>query len=227
MRLSAILFIFNAFMFSTAQADMPNTITVKVSDVKNGRAIPDQYAFCTLDGKNKTKDSQNMSPAIGWSGAPENARSFVILMVDKDVPKTFELANQPDKTIPYDFPRQDFYHWVLVDVPAAMVGIAKAKASNGKVPGGKPLGRVAYGINGQNDYATFMDGTFGGYDGPCPPWNDERMHHYHFMVYALDVETLGLSGKFNGRDVMAAMQGHVLAKGELMGTYTNNYRHRR
>ena len=43
-----------------------------------------------------------------------------------------------------------------------------------------------------------MSGDYYGYDGPCPPWNDDLLHHYHFRVYALDVPTLGISGRFDG-----------------------------
>ena len=69
-----------------------------------------------------------------------------------------------------------------------------------------------------------MKGIHGGYDGPCPPWNDERMHHYHFIVYALNVPTLGLTGAVDGKKAQAAMEGHILAQGEVVGTYTNNAR---
>jgi phosphatidylethanolamine-binding protein (PEBP) family uncharacterized protein len=67
-----------------------------------------------------------------------------------------------------------------------------------------------------------MRGQYGGYDGPCPPWNDEIIHHYHFAVFALDIPSLGLSGTFGGPEVLAAMKGHVLAEGEWIGTYTLN-----
>ena len=67
-----------------------------------------------------------------------------------------------------------------------------------------------------------MSGDYYGYDGPCPPWNDDLLHHYHFRVYALDVETIGVSGRFNAAAALAAMQGHVLAEAELVGTYTLN-----
>ena len=39
-----------------------------------------------------------------------------------------------------------------------------------------------------------MGGTYGGDDGPFPPFNDERLHHYNFVVHALDVPSLGLEG---------------------------------
>jgi hypothetical protein len=46
------------------------------------------------------------------------------------------------------------------------------------------------------------------------------MHHYHFEVYALDVESLGLSGEFEGDAVREAMKGHVLDSARVTGTYT-------
>ena len=67
-----------------------------------------------------------------------------------------------------------------------------------------------------------MKGVYGGYDGPCPPWNDERLHHYTFTVYALDVTSLGLSGEIRGPQVVEAMQGHILDQASVTGTYTLN-----
>ena len=65
-----------------------------------------------------------------------------------------------------------------------------------------------------------MNGDYFGYDGPCPPWNDSILHRYVFTVYALDVERLEIEGRFSGPDVIAAMQGHVLAKANITGIYT-------
>ncbi len=59
--------------------------------------------------------------------------------------------------------------------------------------------------------------------GPCPPWNDEIPHHYHFAVYALSVPKLNVKEDFNGTDVMAALKDDiVLAKGEVVGVYAQN-----
>jgi Raf kinase inhibitor-like YbhB/YbcL family protein len=69
-----------------------------------------------------------------------------------------------------------------------------------------------------------LDGTYKGYDGPCPPWNDSLVHHYHFTVYALDVESLGLSGDFTAEDVKQAAEGHTLGSAAITGTYTLNPR---
>src|ERR1700743_1346568 len=54
-----------------------------------------------------------------------------------------------------------------------------------------------------------------GYTGPCPP---TRVHHYHFMVYALDTQ-LDLGGSAGKAELEKAMQGHILAQGELVGLY--------
>ena len=64
-----------------------------------------------------------------------------------------------------------------------------------------------------------MEGDYGGYDGPFPPWNDERVHHYHFTLYALDTNSLRLQGKFDGADALLAMRDHVLDTAEWVGTY--------
>jgi hypothetical protein len=93
---------------------------------------------------------------------------------------------------------------------------------------GKHVGPTPFGLRGRNDYTGWfagdpdMEGTYGGYDGPCPPWNDELVHHYTFTVYALDVESLGLSGDFGLLEARRAMDGHVLASASQVGTYTLN-----
>ena len=66
---------------------------------------------------------------------------------------------------------------------------------------------------------TDMAGDYFGYDGPCPPWNDEIIHHYHFTLYALDLDRCPVEGKFAGPDVLEAIEGHVLGKASLVGTY--------
>ena len=67
-----------------------------------------------------------------------------------------------------------------------------------------------------------MRGDYFGYDGPCPPWNDEIVHHYIFTLYALDVERLPIEGKFTGVQTRAALYGHILAEARLTGLYTLN-----
>jgi hypothetical protein len=81
---------------------------------------------------------------------------------------------------------------------------------------------------GLNDYTLWfagdadMDGKYYGYDGPCPPWNDERLHHYDFVLLATDLARCPVDGEFTGPDVRKALEGHVLAEAKLTGTYSLN-----
>ena len=204
-----------------ALASPAYALGIEVDGLKNGQRIPDQFAFCQADGNGKTKPAPNVSPQIRWKGEPKKIQSYALVVVDKDVPASFEDANQEGKTIASDFPRKDFHHWVLVDIPEGISLIRQGQDSGGHAEGGKPVGKTAYGINGANDYASFMSGTFGGYDGPCPPWNDERMHRYHFRIYALDVKSLGLPEKFTAADAMPLIEKHSLGMAEIVGTYSN------
>ena len=88
----------------------------------------------------------------------------------------FDDANKPGKLLPDSMPRQNFYHWILLDIPTKRyLDLAEGRDSKNVVPGGKLTGKTAYGTNGKNDYAKFYrSGSYGGYDGPCPPWNDLR-----------------------------------------------------
>ena len=67
-----------------------------------------------------------------------------------------------------------------------------------------------------------MRGDYFGYDGPCPPWNDEIPHRYVFTLYALDIACCPVEGKFTGQQVRAAIQGHILAEAGITGVYTLN-----
>jgi phosphatidylethanolamine-binding protein (PEBP) family uncharacterized protein len=64
-----------------------------------------------------------------------------------------------------------------------------------------------------------MEGQYFGYDGPCPPWNDSLVHHYHFRALALDLARCPVEGIFNGPAAAAAIKGHVLAEASFVGTY--------
>ncbi|MDE3017285.1 MAG: YbhB/YbcL family Raf kinase inhibitor-like protein [Pseudomonadota bacterium] len=194
----------------------PAPLSVTLGGIENGKPINPKFAYCMQDGAGKTRNGGNINPAISWSGAPAGAKSYAVIAVDPDVPANFEPANKEGRTIAADFPRRDFYHWVLVDIPPTITRIDEGQDSKGTAT--KPTGKLAYGVSGHNDYGV----SEGGYNGPCPPWNDARLHHYHFRVYALDVPSLNLPAAFGGREAESAMQGHILAQGETVGTYTNN-----
>jgi Raf kinase inhibitor-like YbhB/YbcL family protein len=97
------------------------------------------------------------------------------------------------------------------------------------VPRGKPGPQAPFGARqGINDYTQWfagdndMRGDYYGYDGPCPPWNDELPHRYIFTLYALDVDRLPLPARFTGADLRAALAGHVRAEARLTGLYSLN-----
>ena len=207
---------------------MTNTFTVHIDAWPHGGPIPARYAFGQPGTDGPFATSDNISPAIKWAGAPAGTRSYAVICRDPDVPSSGESVNQAGKEVPADLPRVDFFHWVLVDIPASATGLEEGAGGSGVTPRGKPVGTTPAGITGQNDYTGWfsgdsaMEGIYGNYDGPCPPWNDTLLHHYHFEVYALDIETLNLSGPFTAQDALKAMQGHILATASHLGTYAMN-----
>src|SRR5690606_35444074 len=138
-------------------------------------------------------------------------------------------VNQEGRTVPASLPRVDFFHWVMVDLPPQPSHIEAGEFSQDVMPRGKNGPATARGArHGLNDYTGWfagdkdMAGDYFGYDGPCPPWNDEIPHRYVFTLYAVDVPQLDVQGTFNGNDVLKALQGHVLAQASLTGVYTLN-----
>jgi Raf kinase inhibitor-like YbhB/YbcL family protein len=202
-------------------------LEVTSDTLEHGERVPDAHAFGTPDGSGKAEaGGGNRSPHLRWSGAPQGTQSFAVVVFDPDVPADPSDVNQEGKTLPEDLERMDFAHWLLVDIPADVTELPEGAGSEEIVVGGKDPGRTEHGVGGVNSYTDFfagdpdMGGSYGHYDGPFPPWNDERLHHYHFTVYALDVPSLGLEGEFKLEDVRRAMEGHVLDQGEFVATYT-------
>lgn len=195
----------------------------------DGERIPERCAFGKHDPKQHMALSDNLNPHLAWAGLPEGTRSLVVVCHDPDVPSRADDVNQEGRVVPASLPRVDFYHWLLVDLDPASGPIAEGEFSKGVTVGGKPGPQGPRGTRqGVNDYTSFlagdpeMAGTYYGYDGPCPPWNDEIVHHYHFTLYALDVERCPVEGDFVGADLLRAIEGHVLGKASFHGTYAIN-----
>lgn len=191
--------------------------------------IPARCAFATHDAETHVALAGNRNPHLAWSSPPLGTKSLAVLCWDPEVPTVGDDVNEEGRTVPLDLPRTDYFHWVLFDLPADLREIKEGAHSEGVTAKGKPLGASSDGgIQAKNDYTSWfagdqeMGGDYGGYDGPCPPWNDERVHAYRFAVYAIDVPTLGLEGSASGGDVRAAMAGHILDQGEIVGLYAIN-----
>lgn len=193
----------------------------------DGQAIPARVAF----GKKGSPValSDNVSPHLAWKDAPEGTRSFVITCIDPDVPSKPDDVNQEGRSVPADLPRVEFVHWLMADVPPECGELGEGACSQGITPRGKraPVGPPGS-VQGENSYTGWfagddeMAGSYLGYDGPCPPWNDVLVHHYHFRVTALDVPTLPLAAGFDVQALREAMAGHELAHAEIVGTYSLN-----
>lgn len=134
-------------------------------------------------------DGHNASPPLGWDGAPEEAQSFVLLVEDPD-------AAEP----------KPFVHWIVYDIPAGTSSLREGLPTDPVLP--EPQG-AKQGTNSRGQI---------GYMGPRPPLEDGP-HAYHFQVFALDIPELGLEPGATRDDVLAAIEGHVIALGEHVGTF--------
>ncbi|MCA1815665.1 MAG: YbhB/YbcL family Raf kinase inhibitor-like protein [Acidobacteria bacterium] len=100
-----------------------------------------------------------------------------------------------------DAPRGTWVHWVLFNLPAGEKALAEALPATETLASGAKQGK--------NDFGN------AGYGGPCPP---SGAHRYFFKLYALDTR-LDLASGATKDQLLKAMQGHVVAEGELMGRY--------
>jgi Raf kinase inhibitor-like YbhB/YbcL family protein len=101
-----------------------------------------------------------------------------------------------------DAPMGTWVHWVIYDLPPSTAGLSEG------VPKSPELANGAK--QGVNDYNRI------GYGGPAPPPGNP--HRYFFKLYALDIKP-DLKPGLTKKDLLKAMEGHVLAEGQLMGTY--------
>jgi Raf kinase inhibitor-like YbhB/YbcL family protein len=101
-----------------------------------------------------------------------------------------------------DAPMGTWVHWVIYGIPADTTSLAEG------VPPKESIDGVA--LQGKNDFKRI------GYGGPCPP--PGKPHRYYFKLYALDTEP-DLKPGATKKDLEKAMKGHILAQGQLMGTF--------
>ena len=141
--------------------------------------------------------------------------------IDPDVP-TDRNARDANGEIPADQPRRDFVHWLVWDIAPTVTGVQKGEASVGDEKSGKRFAKPI-GVEAINDYSS-ADEVHRGYDGPCPPGFDARLHGYEFRVYALDVESLNLPDTTRWAEVSVKMAPHVIGMASIQGIYSLNPR---
>ena len=216
-------------------------LEIESSAFKNESCLPDRFTYCRAGGRHHIEPAADVSPPLMWKGAPKGTKSFALLVTDPDAINSPKY-NTEGTTFNATSKRSTIFHWVLVNIPKNIHQLPEGAGSKGFIEGGKKTGETDYGLTGENVYteafrsrigATIefpyqnpekMKGTYGGYDGGCPPWNDDEAHGYTFTIYALDVDKLDLpeSGDFSGEDALKAMKGHILDQASLVGNYSTN-----
>jgi Raf kinase inhibitor-like YbhB/YbcL family protein len=212
-----------------AQPASAKDLKVKVGSIKQDAMIPNKFAFCQPAEQGHAGPAPDISPPISWTKGPKGTLSYAVILSDTDSPKeNRDKMNKEGMTVPSTTARQTFYHWVVVDIPADVRKLKEGAGSTARVPHGKAASTTTVGVPGLNMFTMAfatndgLKGKYFGYDGPCPPWNDENVHHYHFNVYALSVKSLGLPAEFDGPAAVDAMKDKILAQGKFDANYSTN-----
>ena len=155
------------------------------TDIKPGATIAAEQTFNGFGCS-----GQNVSPALEWSGAPKDTRSFAVLLHDPDAPTG----------------GAGWWHWVAFNIPATTTGLPKGagKADGSALPAGAASAVTDFGAPG--------------YGGPCPPAGD-KPHRYIFTVYALKTDKLDVPKGATASLVGFMVNANAIAKATLTGVY--------
>lgn len=138
-----------------------------------------------------TGEGVDVSPALAWSGVPEGTKELALICDDPDAPRP-----------------EPWVHWVIYKIPPTTKGLPEGVARDERLK--EPAGA----LQGENSWPK---GENLGYLGPMPP-PGHGVHRYFFKLYALDA-TLDVKPGLDKDGLLRAMKGHILAEGQLMGTY--------
>jgi Raf kinase inhibitor-like YbhB/YbcL family protein len=141
--------------------------------------------------RDHTADGKNVSPALIWSNVPPTARSFAVVCIDPDAGAA-----------------PGFVHWVVYNISDAANGIPEGAPIDPAAPMPPQMAGATQGMSGFRRPI---------YRGPAPP--PGKPHHYHFIVYALDLPAGSLAPGLNHAGLQDAMKGHIVGKGELVAIY--------
>jgi ribose transport system ATP-binding protein len=161
------------------------TFSLRSPAFAHGAAIPERFA-----------EASNISPPLEWRDPPEGARSFALAVTDPDLPAEF------------NFPRA-FAHWMMVNIPADVRGLAEGVSPGGKLPSGA--------LELASDFVTFRIAGYGrGYGGPWPP---DAAHRYVFTLYALKADRLEISDAADYFEFVRAVLPVTITTATLLGVY--------
>ena len=153
-----------------------------------------QRTFDAPEGWTVACPGENVSPPLSWSHLPQGAESLVVTCLDR-----IDLCERCQRLAPDD---RTWPHWGIYNIPSTSVGLPAGLSAESPLPDGS-----LQIVNGYGEV---------GYGGPCPP--PDHTHTYAFTLYALDTK-LDLPDGATVDDLAAAMEGHVLAEAELLGTF--------
>lgn len=185
-----------------ASFSTPKTLTVTSSAFTNNNPIPVKYTCMGAE----------FSPPLHIDGMPAGTKSLAVVVYDPDAEikvsapvvattKTVKKKNKHVKATKVKETTQikhGFTHWVMWNVDATQ-----------DIP-----------ENFRSDHTGLNSAMERNYKGMCPPTGT---HHYQFIVYALDTQ-LNIDGKTDKEHLEKVMDGHVLAKGMLVGIFNKNYK---
>lgn len=137
-----------------------------------------------------TGDGEDISPELRWENVPEGTQEFALICDDPDAPTP-----------------KPWVHWIIYDIPGNAEKLPENVPADRELKEPEALAGAKQGLNGWRKV---------GYRGPAPP--PGRVHNYHFTLYALDAD-VELEPALSKEKLLEAMEGHVLAKTELVVTY--------
>lgn len=136
-------------------------------------------------------DGRNLSPPLNWSDLPAGTRQLAVICED------FGAGNPPP-----------WVHWVIYNIPATAAGLPEGLPIHPDEPMPE---EIAGAVHGKNGWGRSI------YRGPAPPVG--TIHHYNFVVYALDSE-LNLPPDLTRNELLERIAGHVVGKGIMIPMYT-------
>jgi Raf kinase inhibitor-like YbhB/YbcL family protein len=139
-----------------------------------------------------TGEGGDISPPLEWSYVPEHCKAFALLCEDPDAPV------RPGKEHP-------FAHWLIYNIPARITALPEG------LPTREILLLPIFATQGRNSFGKI------GYGGPMPPVGHGQ-HHYYFTLFALS-SSIPLASGMRREAFILALQGHVIEKTTLVGTY--------
>lgn len=142
--------------------------------------------------KKYTGEGYDVSPPLSWSGVPEEAKELVLICDDPDAPTP-----------------EPWVHWIIYKIPANVTSLKEDVPKKTRLT--EPTGT----LQGKNSW---QDKQNIAYRGPMPP-PGSGAHRYYFKIYALEAK-LAVEAGMDKKSLLKDIEGHVIAEGQLMGTYS-------